>query len=318
MASSDSSNSSNSSNSSMNSKMSAFGVTHIGGSDNVENQDTFFINTESRVFGVFDGHGHGGKTVSEIACNIFITETESKKMDTVFTEVDAVLKQTISSDPAAGGTTASVLRINDNGTCTVYHVGDSEVRMYEKGGETDGVSLVEDHSATSLPEFMRFRALQTPIYFEFGGKYDDHRSVFVKGFDGKFKYHPEGGYSYCNVRNEYQAYIVGPFNERLAMTRALGDFNMKKICGVTAEPSIVTFDNVITKLHTIRAFVLASDGLWDGMHYSDIGAILLRPDLIGNAEAAANELMAVSIATNKRLFGSSADNVTIVVVYVSI
>jgi serine/threonine protein phosphatase PrpC len=305
--------------------ISAFGVTHIGGSNNVENQDTFFINTDTRVFGVFDGHGQEGKKISETACNIFIAESSSsvKTIEKVFTEVDEVLKHTIGSEPTSGGTTASILCVNENGTCKVCHVGDSEVRMYdsgpgaEAGTGPDGVSLVEDHSATSLPEFMRIRALQTPIQFEFGGKRDDHRPVFVKGTTGKYEFHPEGGFSYCNVRNEYQAYIVGPFNERLAMTRAIGDFNMKKICGVTAEPSVVTSD-VIMSHGQQRVFVLASDGLWDGIHYSEVGAILLRPDLVGNAEAAAKELMSVSLAKNKRFFGPSTDNITIVVVYMTV
>ena len=62
---------------------------------------------------------------------------------------------------------------------------------------------------------------------------------------------------------------------------------------------------------------MASDGVWDIMHYASVGAILRRPDLIGNAEAAANAVLEAALVQQRTLLGSGGDNATVVVIYVS-
>ena len=67
----------------------------------------------------------------------------------------------------------------------------------------------------------------------------------------------------------------------------------------------------------MRAIVLASDGLWDAMKYEDVCEIVRAPALLGNAEAACTALMAAAQVANSMLFGYSADNITVVVVYLT-
>jgi serine/threonine protein phosphatase PrpC len=62
---------------------------------------------------------------------------------------------------------------------------------------------------------------------------------------------------------------------------------------------------------------MASDGVWDIMQYAAVGALLMKPDLIGNAEAAANAILTEALAKQTALLGLGGDNATVVVVYVS-
>jgi serine/threonine protein phosphatase PrpC len=122
---------------------------------------------------------------------------------------------------------------------------------------------------------------------------------------------PIGNY-YNTVRKEWAAYLQIPCRSQLAMSRALGDVVMKPY-GVIATPSVLT----APPLGKTRAIVMASDGVWDTSQYAEIGAIVRRPDHIGNAEAAAKAILAEALAKQTVLLGAYGDNATIIVVYVS-
>jgi serine/threonine protein phosphatase PrpC len=139
------------------------------------------------------------------------------------------------------------------------------------------------------------------------------KQIYREEEDGSWTIEPVGGF-YRNVRKDWASYLVGYCNERLAVTRALGDFTMKKH-GVIAEPSIVCAPPPAAG--TTRAIVVASDGLWDCLQYAEVCVIVRRPDLIGNAEAATTELVAAALAAGERIYGSTCDNITAIVVYVT-
>jgi len=282
--------------------ISAFGATDIGSKINHENQDAFLVS--SNMFVVADGHGRGGARVAAVATAAFVGES-IKPMTELFAEAEEVVC-TISAE---GGATLSALRVNPDGSCEVGHVGDSEVRYYDSDGI--GVSLTADHSACSIDEFHRIRAFPSPVRFEFART---AQPVFIQS-DGKWAFNRAGGGHFCTVRGDLAAYIVSSTGENLAITRAIGDFTMKEF-GVIAEPTIMTVAAPATG--TVRAIVMASDGLWDAMLYEDVGAIVRRPDLLGNAEAAVAALMEVALTTARRHFGSYIDNVTAIVTYVSV
>ena len=289
--------------------LSAFGISQKGSGSHKENQDTYFLNPHNRLFGVFDGHGARGLLVSEAVRGIFAAKTSISESD--FTEADDDLRSIVGSFPRAGGTTASVLSVGEDGSCTVHHVGDSEVRFYDSVTGERGAPLTEDHSATSVAEFLRYRTLKNRVDPEFTGSgFGGWRPVFIPT-DDSWILNPRGGYACSTVRNDYQAYVVGPHADYLAMTRVLGDFNMKKMEGVIATPSVCR-----TEGSRDRVVVMASDGLWDGSTYEEIGRIVMNPDTIGKAEVAANELLALALANNARIFGSDCDDVTILVVYI--
>jgi len=290
--------------------ISAFGSTHIGGANNNENQDTFFIG--DHMFGVFDGHGVGGKTVAETACAAFAAASLDSSFPEIFAAAEeAVARIGLPVTHRDGGTTASCLYIDYDGYCQVGHVGDSEVRYYD---DVDGVSLTADHSACSLEEFKRIKGTSDPSRFEFTARPPNGvaRPVFVKRA-GEWIMDPRGGNFYCTARRDWATYVVSPDEERLAVTRAIGDFSMKPY-GVSAEPTITTVGPPAAGV--TRAIVLASDGLWDAMTYDEVGAIVRRPDLIGNAEAT-TALMEAALAASNKMFGSSADNTTAIVVYMT-
>lgn len=280
--------------------------TNIGGSDNIENQDSFL--TVGRRFCIADGHGREGRRIAELVCAALCVSSEPP--EAAFAAADAALRPLY--DTSGSGTTASVLDVLEDGTCCIAHVGDSEIRYFDTD-HGDGVSLTADHSTMCLDEFHRVNALNigTQFIFDMSPRYSP-RNIFVQGISGDWILNPRGGFSYCTVRNDWSGYLTSPIGDRLAMTRALGDFHMKPF-GVSAVPST---SSLAPPTEGIRAIVMASDGLWDALHYSEVRAIVRDPACMENASLAAERLMEVTMETGVRLFGASLDNVTVGVIYV--
>lgn len=289
----------------------ATGETNIGGTRNSENQDAYLI--KDRMFVVADGHGRGGKVAAMAACEAFDTVTSDMSMEDAFSLAeDAVaIALTREARPSIGGTTASVLFIDRNGQCQVGHVGDSAVRYYDEDGPPEGVSLMEDHSPSSMEEFRRIYATHPDTRFVYTfppSRRTKEQPVFIDQ-DGEWVYNPVQGWK-CTVRDEYATYVVGPKRECLAMTRALGDFNMKN-GGVIATPSIVCAPPPPTGV--VRRIVLASDGLWDVLRYEEVGDIVRRSK---TEENAAKILVDAAICASDARFGPAGnDNITAIVVY---
>lgn len=249
----------------------------------------------------------------------------------------------VSGLPVRGGTTASILRIDPTtGAITCASVGDSEVRYYDMSsgtGEDDGKTLCGDHSATNPEEYARVlafcaekdRGVPRFAYDTQGGRLSrESRCQFVRAEGGvTWKPNPAGGFFYCDVRGNYGAYMHTPTdNEGLAMTRALGDFNMSRY-GVSQEPHVVTaIPPALTEDAQIRAVVWASDGMWDLVSPADVGAVVRRAEFIvrasdngqilcGRAEAAAAALLTLAKERTRAAFGGSlGDNITVGVTYI--
>ena len=292
--------------------MKTSGATNIGGSRNKENQDAFFI--KGRTVGVFDGHGVHGLAAATAARTVFESTGPGAEAEALFAQADA---EVLKVAGAASGTTATLLQVAEDGACTVAHVGDGEAFVFDSDIGL-GVALGVDHSACSLEEWNRVRVTATAeTYFRFaplsGGP---GNPVFITAADGTFMPNPAGGHSYCNVRRDWAAYVCGFHGEKLGITRALGDLNMKPH-GVTAVPSIVTA--APPPVGTTRAVVIASDGLWDAMLPEEVRAIVRRPEFLAtqDAEGASAALMAAALRCGIELFGTDHDNVTAVVVYVA-
>jgi serine/threonine protein phosphatase PrpC len=302
--------------------ISASGLTHLGGPRNRENQDAFHVGT--RRFCVVDGHGKHGKRVAEAARDCFAAAADGRSFEDMFAEAETVVRSQLPpssyDESGEGGTTASVLQIADDGTCRVAAVGDSEVRVFDDN-ESDGITLNEDHSASSLEEFRRIQAVAPATRFEFTNPPAAYhfcygkKPVFIQGADSEWMLDVSGGYTYSTVRKEWSAYVVGRNGEHLAMTRAIGDFNMKN-SGIIATPSEMSVGPPAAGV--VRAIVMASDGLWDAMQYAEVRDIVRNPALIGNAEAATTALMEAARAAGATHFGSNSDNVTAIVVYLTV
>ena len=302
------------------------------------------------LIGVFDGHSNLGAEFATWAVEHFAASKPTETLGEVFATADAAIRARLRAHlgskgiahmeaggafyhrgyygargtPVRGGTTASVLRVDhETGAMEFAHVGDSDVRIFDDTAEdTDGLSLTEDHSPTSLSEWARIHASHptTRFIFDDRGVYP-RRPVFTPSAAaaGGWALNPVGGYTYADVHGSWGAYVQTPDGSAsLAMTRALGDFDLK-VCGVSDVPHITVADGPAPG--STRAIVVASDGLWDATQFADVQAIVRRPDLLGpcNAEAAAAEVLALGIKSSMEKFGGSAchDNITVSVIYVT-
>jgi serine/threonine protein phosphatase PrpC len=320
-------------------------------------QDRSLMKTaaDHTLIGVFDGHSNLGAEFATWAVDHFAASKSTETLGEVFATADAALRARLRTHlaakgtahmevagafyhrgyyggrgtPVRGGTTASVLRLDhETGAMEFAHVGDSDVRVFDEpqaddaDGDADGLTLTEDHSPTNMSEWNRIHASHptTRFIFDDRGVYP-RRPVFTPSTTtpNGWTLNPVGGYTYADVHGSWGAYVQTPDGSAsLAMTRALGDFDMK-VCGVSDVPHITVADGPAPG--TTRAIVVASDGLWDATQFADVQAIVRRPDLLiaRNAEAAAAEVLALGIRSSMEKFGGNAchDNIVVSVVYVT-
>lgn len=331
------------------------------------NQDRAYIRPAGFVHpyescAVFDGHGTHGEEIAMWCVELLAAaDKEGKTLD--FAEVQAALRERLMNhgpdasrkyifhetqggiydtrnQPIRGGTTASILRIDHTtGAITCASVGDSEVRYYDFAADApvEGHTLCGDHSPTNPEEYMRILAFAAekgrPVprfaYDTQGGRLSrEDRCPFVRNEEGMaWVPNPAGGFFHSDVRENWGAYIYAPNGEGLAMTRALGDFNMSRY-GVSQEAYVMTAaPPPLQEDSQIRAVVWASDGLWDLVQYADVGAVVRRAEFIlrgddgqivgGNAEAATAALLELAKERTRAAFdGDLGDNITVGVTYI--
>lgn len=282
------------------------------GSSHRGNQDVILI--ADRRFCVADGHGPLGRIVAETVCATVRAAPETDSFEDIFARADSDVSAIPDIRNVLSGATASLLTVGADGVCRVGHVGDSEVRYYDSD-EGNGEPLTLDHSAMNPDEFHRIRAL--PVHagciFTGGPPWEPTRPVFVKRPEPSDEWilNPLGGFRYCNVRGEWSTYISHA-GDNLAITRAIGDYNMRN-SGLIATPSILTA--AAPALGTTRAIVMASDGLWDCMHYGEIKDIVRNPECLGNAELAADRLLVAAKTQTAQHFGKHYDDISFIVIY---
>jgi serine/threonine protein phosphatase PrpC len=295
------------------------------------------------LLAVFDGHGTYGEEAAISVADSFAAAPNATPFESVFADAHVAFRNTLRTHlasrgvaftetegafykpagfsyyptpavPHGGGTTATAVRIDATGAMTAAHVGDSEA-MYFDADDAPGVTLcVGDHTPTSLGEFKRVRATcARPAMFVFGGS-PQTRHIFLPAA-GDYVMNPAGGFQYADVRNSWAAYVRSG-DDMLAMTRALGDFNLHRN-GLITTPDVTTV--AAPAAGVTRAVVVASDGLWDAVHYDEVRAVVRRADLLGNAAAATAALLEFGITMSKKRFGCAAahDNITVVVAYVT-
>jgi serine/threonine protein phosphatase PrpC len=241
-------------------------------------------------------------------------------------------------DDIRGGTTASVIRIAADGSMEAAHVGDSEIRVFDNSVD-EGFGLDADHTPTNIAEYHRIRdSCDPPARFEFDTgphPYDPWmprvapRPMYIcdthpESGRAEWMLNPRGGYYHCDVRGGWGAYLRSwDGRTSLAMTRSIGDFHMKRF-GVSALPSMVSVSaprppaTAVSENPTIRAIVVATDGLWDAVHYHEVRDLVRRADLLGHAEAATAALLEFGMAMARARFGPRHDNITVSVSYISV
>jgi serine/threonine protein phosphatase PrpC len=226
--------------------------------------------------------------------------------------------------PIRGGTTLSIALILPDGTVHAAHVGDSDIHVFTEGGaDAEGTSLMGDHTVTSRAEYDRIRALHPGAQFIMEASavglpklYD--RPVWVAGADGP-QLNPAGPFHFSDVRNGWAAYLrASDDSEGVAMTRALGDFNLQLLAGVSTEPHCQTLPAMPPSDAGPRERVVvnASDGFWDIVHYAEAAEVIWKPENRGNSAATAAALLALAKAKTLERLGAPGDNITVSVIRV--
>jgi serine/threonine protein phosphatase PrpC len=314
--------------------MTAATATDIGGYP--RNEDRAFIKSDATVAGVFDGHGTYGAEIAQWTLEWISTHPDAVLNAETFATIDAHLRERmgahltekgipffqkegafyqmsyLSALPLRGGTTGTMVHVNaDDGSVIAAHVGDSEVRVFDRNSVDHDICA--DHTATSFEEYHRIRASHPSAKFvcDGGPPWVAPRPVFEQKPDGTIELNPAGPYKFCDVRGSWGAYLRMPDDsESLAMTRALGDFNLKRLAGVTAEPHCKTVEAPPVDVKE-RNIVVASDGFWDILHYSEVSEKLWSAE---TAEEKVRVLMEFAKEKTIERLGSPGDNITIVVV----
>lgn len=293
-------------------------ATDIGGCS--VQQDKVAISADLLRVVLCDGHGRIGHNFAQAVCDFQMGSTLGSPNE-LFAATDAHLRTLYGPDKVQfiSGTSCTHLTVDPvTREMTVANIGDSSVRYWDCLGA--GVAASVDHSPKDVGEFERTTAAGGACLFHnVKDQYPKGKqSVYIRNADGALVYNASGGYYYKNCHLEFACYLESPENSyslapihRLAMTRAFGDWPLVPY-GVVAEPSVT----VVPAAAGVRAVVAASDGLWDVMKNEDIGAIVLRPEFLGNAVAASQALLEAALAAGKRLFGPGQDNTTVVVAYI--
>lgn len=308
-------------------------ATDIGGYP--RNEDRAFINSDAKVAGVFDGHGTYGEEIAQWTLEWISEHSDAVLNADTFSTIDSYLRLRLASHltergipfiqqegafyqvsymspiPLRGGTTSTLVQISEDGRVTAAHVGDSEVRIFDRNGVDHDICA--DHTATSLEEYQRIRASHPGAKFVCDGSSVWHapRPVFKQNPDGTVELNPSGPFKVCDVRGSWGAYLRTPDeSESLAMTRALGDFNLKRQAGVIAEPHCKTIEPPTNDVNE-RNIIVASDGFWDILHYSEVADKLWSFE---TAEEKVESLMALAKEKTVERLGAPNDNITIVVV----
>lgn len=231
------------------------------GSGKYDCQDTYGLyakNAEDFSFyAVFDGHGTSGKEASNSACDFmlgYVDKNYSKIMETdkdsiiegilqdMFIRADESLK-TVGVDMDLSGTTCVCILAKDT-SLYIASAGDSRAVLARiSNGYRFAIELTQDHRP----------------YVE------SERNRIIKS----------GGYV-RRIHSNDQA--IGPYRiwadddgPGLALTRSLGDFQVKKI-GMISTPQI----QKINLKDADQFVVIATDGLWEVMSSTEVIAFIIR------------------------------------------
>lgn len=242
---------------------------------------------------VFDGHGPEGHHISrfielnysEILKSKLKSRSEPLNYDQLFKDVvsethSRLLSSTLDST-YSGTTLISLFLNNDEFACV--SIGDSRAIMCSYDGNWFYRQLNKEHKPNDPEEKARIEST--------GG-----RVGCMKDANGR----PVG---------PVRAWGSGPSSPGLAMSRTMGDTFAKEF-GVTASPDIITG----TLTGNDRAFIVASDGLWDVVKNQQVIDVVSKFWETGEVNSAAVALQSIAVK-NATKHGSYVDDISIVVVF---
>ncbi|KAJ3411754.1 hypothetical protein HDV05_001765 [Chytridiales sp. JEL 0842] len=219
--------------------------------------DVFGDSPKATLFAVFDGHGSEGGKASRYVKTIFpevlhslrsqFTRDVTSCLKEAYATVNTMLSENSAIDTYMSGTTAALLIVlEDEGRAVIANVGDSRVLLgkYSEGGggKLVGVQITTDHTCNNPQELDRVKSMGARIeQLQIGEAKDGPLRIF------------KGTLPYPG----------------LVVTRSLGDAVAGRL-GVLCEPEVID----IKVSGSDRFFVLATDGLWDGLDIADVVKIV--------------------------------------------
>jgi len=253
------------------------------------NQDDFCIlcADDTRVYGVFDGHGPCGHDVSnfvqlsllrDFAQHPQFQDDPEKALGMAFAQAQSHCVRCQSEgrlDCSLSGTTATLALLRRD-VLYVAHVGDSRAVLAKASfGGFQSEDLTHDHKPTCEGEQRRIEAA--------GGE--------VRRLDGDIP---------------YRVFLPGKMYPGLAMTRALGD-TVGTIAGVTSVPEVSAFK----VKNNWRFMLLCSDGVWEFMTSQEAVDVVSKFSA-SDAQKAAETLAAEAWTRWIQEEGNVVDDITVI------
>ena len=217
------------------------------------NQDSYLVkeeetlmNTKEYTFGVFDGHGLQGHSVSDAIKNFLqncsYDQYESrKKIISMFASLSLSIESNKSFDIFCSGSTVVIVHVTKE-KIICANCGDSRaILLCRKENGCSIIKLSRDHKPNLLEEKKRIIAA--------GGRVD---RIYGMG--------------------PYRVWFKDGDYPGLAMSRSIGDTLAHKI-GVTDLPEIMEFN--VSNVNPF-AIVVASDGVWEFMNNEQVKNIVIK------------------------------------------
>jgi serine/threonine protein phosphatase PrpC len=254
-------------------------------------------------FAVCDGHGDNGHDYANFVINFLfdnfslvnlqiedLTEIINNIIDNLENECKKQIGHLI------GGTTLSLI-IQTKDYNWIVNIGDSDIVHFDCVKKNYTI-LSEDHSPDNISEFKRIISKNKDTVFEYGKSYDDKNtySLYEKEKDEWIKKKVPPNIPKKNVEGKYAYYIGNGIQDRLAMTRSIGDFGYKEKYGVSYKPYITK----IPKLEKGCSLIVATDGFWDCWKYDEILSVIVNGRVLKMKE--------YHDIRSKQVFGNSRDD----------
>ena len=264
------------------------------------------------LFGVFDGHGRRGERVAD-----YVMHEIPKRLRThpkyqsnltealveTYLSVDADIKGKADVEPYRSGSTACIA-ILQGSTLAVSNVGDSRavIGRRRKGGHGRGKATYSLPGAATVDK-PRMQYDSVSLTKDQNAKDPTEKRRVLKS--GGFVAEPREPGLPARIYLDKECTLVG-----LAMSRSLGDHNMKQI-GVIANPVIT--HHMITEQDEF--LILASDGVWEFISSEE--AVRIVGECLDKgltASEASIQLIRHAMKLWKKIEGDYRDDITAIVV----
>ncbi len=228
---------------------------------------------------VCDGHGDNGHDYADFVINFLFdkfsivnlqNEDLTEIINNIIDNLENECKKQIGH--LIGGTTLSLIIQTENFNWIV-NIGDSEIVQFNSISKTYTI-LSEEHSPDNISEFKRMISENKDTVFEYGKSKGDINtySLYEKRENEWIKKIVPKNIPKKNVEGKYAYYVGNGAQDRLAMTRSIGDFVFKEKYGVSHRPYITK----IPKLENGCSLIIATDGFWDCWKYNEILTIIVN------------------------------------------